>query len=644
MVVIFEVKVLHVISSLSRSGGGPSRSVQGLVAGLNAAGAETWLLTLNHGDEPWIEGVSRFVNGGMFEEVVRRVEPDIVHLHGLWNMGLHRCAVICRRRKIPYVIAPRGMLEPWSLQQKWLKKRIARWLYQDRDLKCAAALHATAESEAEQFRRLGFRNPVIVSPNGVNVPKNFSRVERVEEEFRRRAEGKVNEWLEGVTEEKFLSVLDSLLDAKLASGEYKFKRDGGREVMREGAIRFFREFARRIVQLSDGRCVYFTPDDRARKRNSNNAFSWAEYAVHAVTSSGRLLEGKDYRERLYNRHKAEGIDALENIIHNEHCMYRLIDAHPENDAVLFVGADSDGARMEVATRLDAFGNANANLAEVTVIAMRKKDNRNPPPKSRPLAEVVETVAKHQAAGFSPSTKADIVAFSDRESKGGSGEKLHRILFVSRMHPKKGVLELVEAWKSVQSSEFRVQNGSGVNSKLQTPNFKLTPWVCELVYTVSGDLESEYEAKVKARVKELGLENQFIFTGTLNDDEKWKAYARADLFVLPTYSENFGIVVAEALWAGVPVITTKGTPWYELEGYTNSKLQTLNSKLKCGRWIDIGVAPVAEALKEMMAMPDEARRQMGERGRKLVEEKYTWDAVVKAMVTGYEEVGMNDGVR
>ena len=167
------MKILHVITSISKNSGGPARSVQGLVARLNASGVDTWLLTLRHGDEPWIDGVRHFVNGRPIENVLLKVKPDIVHLHGLWCLELHRCAMICRRWSIPYVIAPRGMLEPWSLQQKWLKKRIARWLYQDRDLKCAAALHATAESEAEQFRRLGFKNSIIVSPNGVNVPKNF---------------------------------------------------------------------------------------------------------------------------------------------------------------------------------------------------------------------------------------------------------------------------------------------------------------------------------------------------------------------------------------------------------------------------------------------------------------------------------------
>ena len=183
------------------------------------------------------------------------------------------------------------------------------------------------------------------------------------------------------------------------------------------------------------------------------------------------------------------------------------------------------------------------------------------------------------------------------------------------------MELVEAWGALH------------NSTCSTCSTWLKNWKVELVYTVSGELEKEYESKIKARVKELGLEDRFIFTGALDDDEKWKAYARADLFVLPTYSENFGIVVAEALWAGVPVITTKGTPWAELESE------------KGGKWIDVpeeGSRPsdwpeLVSALECMMSMPADARRQMGENGRRLVEEKYTWDAVVTKMVLGYENI-------
>lgn len=166
------MKVLQVIPGISRKSGGPSRSVQGLVAGLNRAGVETWLMVVVQGEEPWVEGVNHFVNGEPFQEVVARIKPDIVHLHSIWGWGIHRCAAICRRLRIPYVISPRGMLDPWALSVKKWKKRIARWLYQDHDLRGAAAFHATAEMEAQNIRKQGLRQPIIIAPNAVNVAES----------------------------------------------------------------------------------------------------------------------------------------------------------------------------------------------------------------------------------------------------------------------------------------------------------------------------------------------------------------------------------------------------------------------------------------------------------------------------------------
>ena len=100
---------------------------------------------------------------------------------------------------------------------------------------------------------------------------------------------------------------------------------------------------------------------------------------------------------------------------------------------------------------------------------------------------------------------------------------------------------------------------------------------------------------------------------------------SDLLVHPSVSENFGITIAEGLAAGLPVIATKGTPWKELQEWG------------CGWWIDLGVEPLVAALKEATSLDDGNRRQMGENGRRLVEEKYTWDAVVKKILVGYEEV-------
>ena len=112
---------------------------------------------------------------------------------------------------------------------------------------------------------------------------------------------------------------------------------------------------------------------------------------------------------------------------------------------------------------------------------------------------------------------------------------------------------------------------------------------------------------------------------VGDEEKWAYYRQADLLIHPSVSENFGITIAEGLAAGLPVICTKGTPWQDIEEH------------KCGWWIDIGVEPLAQALKAAMTLSYEDRQAMGERGQKLIADKYTWDAVAEKMVNGYKGI-------
>ena len=668
------MRVLHVVPRMAREAGGPARSVQGLVAELCKRGIDAWIWPLDHAS-PWIRGVRKF-NQTISNQTIKQF--DLVHIHGIWDWRLHKVAVLCRKAGVRYVIAPRGMLEPWSLKQKALKKRIARWLYQDRDLRLAAALHATAKSEAEQFRALGFKNRIIVAPNGVNVPGSEVKVKGEGEQRKNLAIKKVEEWLADVTRESFCVALEKLVAEKSKTGEYLFEKQEDKEKAIVAAKAFFDGYSRKLVELSDGRCVYFAPDPRSKMRNADISMRWAEYAFHAVSSGGAKIPGKNYNYRQYNEYKVVNADLIEDTLKSERCVPVLRD-NPIFDSVKFFGSAHLGGLFDVVARLDECGNANANMTEVTFEASTKRGQKKSP-QLVSLAEAIRTVVSHQTATGTYPSDASMLPNRSPLRKGGR----RRALFVSRMHPKKGVLELVESWARIKQSN----------------NQAIKQWSCELVYTVNGAEEKAYEQKVKDRIRELGMtygemahgvvsvksgkdsaspfpagqSPDFVFTGALDDEKKWEAYARADLFVLPSYSENFGIVVVEALWAGVPVITTKGTPWAELECSVRSKFKVQSLKLeeRCGWWVSLPEAETEvkvkgegeqwdaldSALREAMSLPaisdqnlktgDECHcspspltstslQEMGVRGHQLVAERYTWSAVCDKVMRGYEDV-------
>jgi glycosyltransferase involved in cell wall biosynthesis len=119
-------------------------------------------------------------------------------------------------------------------------------------------------------------------------------------------------------------------------------------------------------------------------------------------------------------------------------------------------------------------------------------------------------------------------------------------------------------------------------------------------------------------------------GEVQGDDKAAMFRSADLFVLPSFSENFGMVVAEALTYGVPVITTRSTPWADLE------------KFKCGWWIDTGAEPLIVALREAMSLSNEQRHAMGERG-KLYASRFQWSNSAMLTAEVYRWL-LNQGTR
>lgn len=173
-----------------------------------------------------------------------------------------------------------------------------------------------------------------------------------------------------------------------------------------------------------------------------------------------------------------------------------------------------------------------------------------------------------------------------------------LLFMSRLHPKKGLVELVRAWGRLAS---------------RFPQWQLL---------VAGPDLDGHGAEVRALVASLGLSDRVTFAGMLAGDEKASALAHADLMVLPTHAENFGIVVAEALAHGTPVMTTRAAPWEELR------------ERNCGWWIEDSGEALHAALEGAMALAPARLGEMGSRGRALVSERYDWNGIASAMKAAY----------
>lgn len=374
-------KSVHVVPSMGESGGGPPRSVGQLCDHL-VASTEVHLVTAEDPEDPLVtlderiqthlvQGENRTILGRIqasgFARTLQRLHQDqklsICHQHGIWLRCSHETSTFASENSIPLIIAPRGMLEPWAINNRRWKKKLAWMLYQKRDLEKATAFHATAQSEAESIRQLGFKQPIAVIPNGIVLP--------------------------------------------------------------------------------------------------------------------------------------------------------------------------------------------------------------------------------EAAGQRP--------------EASNGKK--NALFLSRINPKKGLPMLLDAWKKVAPDDWRL--------------------------VIAGNDDSNHLPVVERKIRELGLQEQVELAGPLFGDAKEAAYRDADIFVLPSYSENFGIVVAEALGYGVPVLTTTGCPWQELKTHN------------CGWWVEPTPDRIEQGLNEALRTQNEELSAMGVRGRALVEEKYQWPGIAERMLKFYDWI-LNGG--
>lgn len=164
------------------------------------------------------------------------------------------------------------------------------------------------------------------------------------------------------------------------------------------------------------------------------------------------------------------------------------------------------------------------------------------------------------------------------------------LFLSRINWKKGLDRLIAAWQ----------------------------YVPDIPLVIAGNDEEGYTPKLVALAQSLGLAERVLFTGPVSDEHKWALYEQAQVFLLPSYSENFGIVVAEAMAMGCPVVVTPDVGLAENVQSASAGVVVGNEPAQLG-------AAVNALLRD-----EPGRLEMGRRGRELVRDQLTWSGVVEHM--------------
>lgn len=172
-----------------------------------------------------------------------------------------------------------------------------------------------------------------------------------------------------------------------------------------------------------------------------------------------------------------------------------------------------------------------------------------------------------------------------------------LLYLGRIHPKKGLSRLLKAWKKVED--------------------QFPAWHLKIV----GQSEGGHLSQLKSQSQSLELK-RVSFLDPVYGERKTSVYQRADLFILPTFSENFGNVVAEALAAGTPVICSTGAPWEGIKSHN------------CGWWTECDEQTLATNLSVAMSKPREELSEMGNNGRIWMRREFDWSQVAESVIKVY----------
>jgi glycosyltransferase involved in cell wall biosynthesis len=176
-----------------------------------------------------------------------------------------------------------------------------------------------------------------------------------------------------------------------------------------------------------------------------------------------------------------------------------------------------------------------------------------------------------------------------------------VLFLSRFDEKKGLDLLLRAFAEVAK---------------ELPDSSLV---------LAGQGDDRFVNWLKAEARSLRIDSKIVWPGFLREDEKFGAFADADVFVLPSYSENFGIAVAEAMAAGLPVIVSNQVA-----------IHNDVAKAEAGLVVPCEAGPLARALLHLLNNPA-ARRSMGDNGKAFARSNYSEAAIARQMIAAYNDV-------
>lgn len=177
-------------------------------------------------------------------------------------------------------------------------------------------------------------------------------------------------------------------------------------------------------------------------------------------------------------------------------------------------------------------------------------------------------------------------------------RVRRCGYLGRLHPKKGLPNLIEAWRRCETGRW------------------------ELV--IAGPDSGGHAEMLQSLIRHHGLTNVHVVEPVYGED-RTRFLEQCDLFVYPSFSENFGNAIAEAMERGKPVVTTTGTPWSVL------------ARRQMGWWVSPDHGAMGRALADAIQTPPQQLRLMGLQCRDHVVNQYSWPCVVRQMRTVYDWV-------